>query len=121
MKTFTISKNDAGQRLAQENFKPRNCPAQHCNNDDIHKVHSHTCRRGDKGKISQNHKHCTDNSKGTRMSILENTLPVFKRSSGHYCVAAEMKGCCAVPASESERRNLYANMADEAFDEEENK
>lgn len=34
---------------------------------------------------------------------------------------AEMKGCCAVPASESERRNLYANMADEAFDEEENK
>ena len=33
----------------------------------------------------------------------------------------EMKGCCAVPASESERRNLYANMADEAFDEEENK
>lgn len=34
---------------------------------------------------------------------------------------AEMNGCCAALASESERRNLYANMADEAFDEEENK
>ena len=27
------------------------------------------------GKISQNQKHCTDYSKGTRMSILENALP----------------------------------------------
>lgn len=33
----------------------------------------------------------------------------------------EMNDCCAAPASESERRNLYACMADEAFDEEEGK
>lgn len=33
----------------------------------------------------------------------------------------EMNNYCAAPASESERRNLYACMADEAFDEEEGK
>ena len=33
----------------------------------------------------------------------------------------EMNDCCAAPASVSEQRNLYASMANEAFDEEEGK
>ena len=61
-------------------------------------------------------------NEGTRASMQKDSstrMNLFGRLAKWK--TAEMKGCCAVPASESERRNLYANMADEAFDEEENK
>lgn len=61
-------------------------------------------------------------NEGTRASMQKDSstrMNLFGRLSKWK--TTEMKGCCAVPASESERRNLYANMADEAFDEEENK
>lgn len=60
--------------------------------------------------------------RGTRASMQKDSstrMNLFGRLAKWK--TAEMKGRCAVPASESERRNLYANMADEAFDEEENK
>lgn len=61
-------------------------------------------------------------NEGTRASMQKDSstrMNLFGRLAKWK--TAEMKGCCAAPASESERRNLYANMADEAFDEEENK
>ena len=61
-------------------------------------------------------------NEGTRASMQKGSstrMNLFGRLANWK--TAEMIGCCAAPASESERRNLYANMADEAFDEEENK
>lgn len=61
-------------------------------------------------------------NEGTRVSMQKDSstrMNLFGRLAKWE--TAEMNGCCAAPASESERRNLYANMADEAFDEEENK
>ena len=61
-------------------------------------------------------------NEGTRASMQKDSstrMNLFGRLAKWK--TAEMKGCCGVLASESERRNLYANMADEAFDEEENK
>lgn len=62
------------------------------------------------------------NNEGTRASMQKDSstrMNLFGRLAKWK--TAEMRGCCAAPASESERRHLYANMADEAFDEEENK
>ena len=61
-------------------------------------------------------------NEGTRASMQKDSsarMNLFGRLAKWK--TAEMKGCCAAPVSESERRNLYTNMADEAFDEEENK
>ena len=61
-------------------------------------------------------------NEGTRASMQKDSstrMNLFGRLAKWK--TAEMDGCCAAPASESGRRNVYANMAAEAFDEEENK
>lgn len=59
---------------------------------------------------------------GTRASMEKDSntrMNLFSRLAKQK--TDEMNDCCAAPASESERRNLYASMANEAFDEEEGK